>query len=365
MFSLKVDDEISLRLHDAYNIEGFFQLIANNRAHLGKYMDWEKYHQNVDDSFDFVLQARKNFGKRQRIGTQIYYNGEIAGSIGLTIHDWQSGFAEIGYWLGVEFTGKGIITRATHAMTNFAFNVLNLHKVILKIMTDNEKSIAVAKRVNFAYEGIQVQQRLLRGKHYDFHVYYMLRDNWLDTTTPHFEYPIDDRITLRPVMMHDAKALFALIDNNRDNLGEWLAWVDSQKNLADTQKYIKDSLTRYGDYKGLDCAICYDEKLCGLVSFNSWSLRNYKADIGYWLAPEFTDKGIMTKSLKALINYGFNVVGLHRLEVLCAVHNTRSCAVAERLNFTHEGVIRRGERIRDKFYDTNAYALLEDDWEDW
>lgn len=363
MFSITVDNEISLRLHDAYNVEGFFQLIANNRAHLREYMDWEKNHQTIDDSFDFIMQSRKNFSKRQRIGTQIYYNGEIAGSVGLTIHNWQSGFAEIGYWLGAEFTGKGIITRATYAMINFAFNVLNLHKVILKIMTENERSITVAKRLNFAFEGVQVQQRLLRGTHYDFHVYYMLRDKWTDTARPHFEHVIDERTTLRPIMMHDAESLFALIDNNRDTLGQWLDWVDSQENLADTQDYIKDSLARYGNYKGLDCGIWYDGQLCGLVSFNSWSLRNYKADIGYWLSPDFTGKGIMSQSVKALINYGFDVVGLHRMEILCAVHNERSCAVAKRLKFKHEGILRRGEKIGNQFYDVNVYALLEDDWE--
>lgn len=362
MFSLQVDDDISLRLHDAYNVEGFFDLIARNRVHLGQYMDWEKNHQNVDDSFEYVLQARENFAERKIISTQIYYRGEIAGSVGLTIHNRHTGYAEVGYWLGADFIGKGIATRATKALVNFGFNTLKLHKIVLRVITGNERSIAVAKRLDFAFEGVQVEQRLLRDIYYDYQVYYMLRDNWHDDTMPHFEYRLDDTIALRPIMMHDAKPLFHLIDAHRENLREWLDWVDSQLTLRDTKLYIAQSLARYGNYKGLDCSIWHDDDLCGLVSFNSWNLRNYKAEIGYWLAQPYTGKGIMTKAVKAMVNYGFEVVGLHRIELLCAVDNKRSCAVAERLKFTHEGVLRRGERIREQFHDVNAYAILQPNW---
>lgn len=362
MFSLKVDDDISLRLHDAYNVEGFFNLIARNRAHLGRYMDWEKNHQTVDDSFEYVLQVRENFADRKNVSSQIYYRGEIAGSVGLTIHNWHSGYAEIGYWLGTEFTGKGIATRASRAMINFAFNTLKLHKVVLRVITGNDKSIEVAKRLNFEFEGVQIHQRLLRGVHYDYQVFYQLNENWSDDTIAHFEYPLDEQTTLRPLTIHNAPTLFKLIDSHRDSLHEWLDWVDSQQTLRDTQKYISQSLARYGDYDGLDCGIWHNDELCGLVSFNAWSLRNYKGEIGYWLAQSFTGNGIMTKAVKAMVSYGFEVIGLHRIELLCAVHNERSCAVAKRLNFTHEGVLRRAERIREQFYDVNAYAILKPNW---
>ena len=363
MFSLQVDEEISLRLHDAYNIDGFLNLIKRNRVHLRQHMNWEKNHQSVDDSFDFVLQARENFAERKNIPSQIYYKGEIAGSVGLTLHNLTSGYAEVGYWLGEEFTGKGIATRATKAILNFGFNTLKLHKIVLRVITGNDKSIAIAKRLNFTFEGVQIQQRLLRGKHYDYQVYYMLRDDWQDNTAPHFEYRLDEHTTLRPLMMHDAKPLFNLLDTHRETLREWLDWVDSQQKLRDTKHFIAESLGRYGHYNGLDCGIWQDDQICGLVSFNSWSLRNYKAEIGYWLAKPYTGKGIMTKAVKAMVTYGFEVVGLHRIELLCAVDNKRSCAVAERLNFTHEGVLRRGERIREQFHDVNVYAILQPNWQ--
>ena len=139
MFVLQVDDEILLRLHDAYNVEGFFKLIDRNRAHLRQWMEWEKNHQmeweknhqTVDDSYRYVMTVREQFARREIINAQIYYRGEIAGSVGLIIQDWYTGYGEVGYWLGAEFTGKGIATRAARAMVNFAFNTLELHKLVI------------------------------------------------------------------------------------------------------------------------------------------------------------------------------------------------------------------------------------------
>ena len=325
-------------------------------------MDWEKNHQTVDDSRQYIMYERNQLARYSAISTQIYYRGEVAGSCSLMLHDLRAGFGEIGYWLGEEFTGKGIVTRAVKTMLNFAFNTLKMHKIVLRIISENEQSIAVAKRLGFEYEGIQVKQRFLRGNYYDYTVYYQLKENWQDKTAPDFAYQIDEQIELRPLMKHHAGDIFRVINTHRKTLGQWMDWIDSHQTVNETESFIKTTLQQYRDYDGLDAGIWYQGQFCGEVGFNSWSLKNFKADLGYWLADPYTGKGIMTKAVRAMVNYGFDVVGLHRIELLCAVHNERSCAVAKRLNFTHEGVLRRGERIRNQYYDTNVYAILKTDW---
>lgn len=360
MFVLKVDEDISLRLRDAYHVEEFFNLIDRNRLHLRQWLEWEKYHRNVDDTYQYCMYERENFASQKAITSSIYYQGRVAGSISLMLTD--SHFGEIGYWLGKEFSGKGIVTKSVKVMSNFGFNTLKLHKIVLRIIDGNEKSVAVAKRAGYHYEGRQIKQRLLHGNYYDYLVYYHLRENWQDNTAPEFACHVDDIIELRPFFPHHAREAFHLIDKNRKTLRQWLNWVDSHISLKDTKAFISSALEHYGDYDGLDTGIWYQGQFCGQVSFNSWNLKNYKADLGYWLAEPFTGKGIMTKSVRAMIQYGFDVVGLHRIELLCAVQNTRSCAIAERLSFTHEGILRRGELIRNQYYDTNFYALLKPDW---
>ncbi len=363
MFVLSVDDEIDLRLHDAHNVDAFFALIDTNRAFIGKWLDWTDQHQTRTDTFRYILWERKQFAAQKQITTQIYYQGQIAGSVSLMLHDLHLGFAEIGYWLGASFTGKGIVTRAVRAICNFAFNTLNLHKVIIRAMVGNSPSIAVAKRLNFTFEGLQIKQRLLRGEYHDFSVHYMLKDDWSDRSTPYFRYQVNDQIELRPLMPYQARAIFKGIDTHRLTLRQWVDWVDTHTSLEDTDDYIENALDHYGMYDGLDVGIWYDSQFCGQVNFNSWSLRNYKADLGYWLLEPYQGKGIITQAVRAMLRYGFDVVGLHRIELLCAVENAPSRAVAERLNFTHEGIMRRGERIRHHYFDVHVYALLEDDWQ--
>ncbi|MEM9951349.1 MAG: GNAT family protein [Chloroflexota bacterium] len=363
MFVLPVDDEIELRLHDMHNIERFYSLIDRNRDFIGQWMEWAENYKSVDDAYQYILWVREQFAQSEQIATQIYYKGEMVGSVALTIHDSVSGFAEVGYWLDEAYTGNGIITRSAHAMTNYAFNILKLHKVIIRAISDNTPSIAVAKRLGYQFQGLQIQQRLLRGTYYDYSVHYMLRNMWTDTTSCDFQYRVTDNIVLRPIMKHHIQDIFKTVDSHRNQLRQWVDWVDGHHTLDDTKNYIVYSLQHYGDYDGLDCGIWVDDVFVGQVNFNSWSLRNYKADLGYWLAPPFRGRGIMTHAVRAMIKYGFEVVGLHRIELLCALENEKSCAIAERLGFTHEGIMQRGERIGNQYYDVNVYALLKLDWQ--
>jgi ribosomal-protein-serine acetyltransferase len=70
----------------------------------------------------------------------------------------------------------------------------------------------------------------------------------------------------------------------------------------------------------------------------------------------------MTKSTAALIDYGFKVVGLHRMEILMAVGNDASEGVAKRLGFQYEGILRSGELVNGEFLDDKLYAMLSHEW---
>lgn len=362
MFTLKVDNDIELRLHDNGNIEEFFHLIDRNRLFLNRWLDWEDMHQSPEDSRQYMLLERKNLGKLAAINTVIEYRGKVAGSIGLMIHNWAWGHGEIGYWLGEEFTGKGIITRAAKTMLDYAFNTVGLHKIIIRAIKENEASWKVAERLGFQHEGFQIQQRLLRGQYYDYTIFYHLAADWSSSHAPEFAHRIDSQIELRPFMPHHAAPYFAMIDKNRGFLREWLDWVDKTESLEDIENFINRSLEGYGDYDGLRLGIWYEGKACGQVGFNYWDFRSRKGEIGYWLAPTHTGKGIMTKAVAALVDYGFKVIGLHRIEIMAAEGNLKSQAIPKRLGFTFEGVMRSGEIVNDKFLDDTIYSMLDQEW---
>lgn len=361
MFSLKVDDEIELRLQDLRYAEDFFRLIEQNRVHLGRFMDWESNHRTVENTIEYIKAERINFAKRKLITAQIIYHGEIAGNCGLTIHSWTAGHAEVGYWLGEAYTGKGIASRATKALTDYAFNVLGLHKVILRIITENEKSIALAERLRFKFEGIQIQQAYVHGKHHDMAIYYALADGWQSDTVTEFSYRVDEHIEICLLQPHHAQDLYAVVDANRDYLRAWLPWA-KDATLESIEDFIESALQQYEDYDGLQCSILYDGEICGAIGYHYWDLGDGKSEIGYWLAEKFTGKGIMTKAVRALVDYAFAVLELHRIEIGTAVGNRKSSAIPERLGFTHEGIIRSGTEVEGQLTDLNMYAILRHEW---
>jgi ribosomal-protein-serine acetyltransferase len=84
--------------------------------------------------------------------------------------------------------------------------------------------------------------------------------------------------------------------------------------------------------------------------------------IGYWLDLHHHGRGVMTAAVHALVRHGFDELQLHRVEIRTDVLNRSSRAVAERLGFRLEGVLRESYRISDECYSDDAvYSMLASD----
>ncbi len=170
-------------------------------------------------------------------------------------------------------------------------------------------------------------------------------------------------IQLAPITEKDAKPLFSIVDSNRGIFRKWLPWVDETKSVEDIEKFVRSTIKQAKEGIGLVFAIRYQGVVVGVISFNHVHKNDRKATIGYWLNPACQGKGIMTEACRLLISYGFDALHLNRVEIGCAVENTKSCAIPERLGFTKEGVIRDSEWLYDHFVDHNFYGLLKRDWQ--
>jgi ribosomal-protein-serine acetyltransferase len=174
--------------------------------------------------------------------------------------------------------------------------------------------------------------------------------------------PIDDQTYLKVLEEHDAEQLFILTDSCRTYLREWLPWVDSTKTIDDTIAFIKTSKKKFASNKGMDAGIWFNGQLAGVIGLHSIDWPNKKTSIGYWLGEPFQGRGLMTKSCIAMINYIFNDLQINRVEIRCAVMNSKSRAIPERLGFTNEGTIRDAEWLYDHFVDHIVYSLLAREW---
>jgi ribosomal-protein-serine acetyltransferase len=177
-----------------------------------------------------------------------------------------------------------------------------------------------------------------------------------------FRCDIDENTYLKLLDDQDAEQLFTLTDSCRAYLRKWLPWVDSTKTIEDTKSFIEMTKKKFVSNNGFESGIWYKGKLAGVIGFHYIDWANRKTSIGYWLGEQFQGSGLMTKSCIAYLNYAFNELKLNRVEIRCAVENSKSRAIPERLGFKNEGTIRDAEWLYDHFVDHIVYGMLAREW---
>jgi ribosomal-protein-alanine N-acetyltransferase len=107
--------------------------------------------------------------------------------------------------------------------------------------------------------------------------------------------------------------------------------------------------------KDLDVAI-------GSCVFWNFDEDFHCGELGYELNRGHWRKGIMAEALPAVIAYGFNDLGLHRIEANPLGHNASSANLLLKLGFTLEGTLRQRCLFRGQYFDQLYFGLLEHEW---
>lgn len=94
----------------------------------------------------------------------------VVGGIGLH-HIERDHKAELGYWLGKDYWGRGIVTEAVQHFTSYGFRHFGLKRIYAYVFPFNTGSIRVLEKVGFHYEGRLVKNALKNGKYLDDLVY--------------------------------------------------------------------------------------------------------------------------------------------------------------------------------------------------
>lgn len=89
-----------------------------------------------------------------------------------------------------------------------------------------------------------------------------------------------------------------------------------------------------------------------------------EADIGYELDSQFWGHGYATEAVRALLAFGFEQLGLHRIWAHCLAENTTSIRLLERIGMRREGLLRENQWQQGRWHDTLIYAILAHEWED-
>lgn len=185
MFRHIIDDELALALREEQHAEELFALIDRNRAYLREWLPFLDNVKSVEDGRNFIRSSLEAFARRSGVALDIWFQGRLVGGIGLNQIDWYNKSAEIGYWIGEDCQGKGLVTRACRALLDYAFDDLGLNRVVIRAATGNLKSRAIPERLGFTREGIERQAHWLYDRFIDMVVYSMLADEWRNLKEKH------------------------------------------------------------------------------------------------------------------------------------------------------------------------------------
>ncbi|MFC6021438.1 GNAT family N-acetyltransferase, partial [Plantactinospora solaniradicis] len=115
-----------------------------------------------------------------------------------------------------------------------------------------------------------------------------------------------------------------------------------------------------GDHISLAVADPATGTLLGSVSLHS--IRDGNASVGYWTVESARKRGVASRAVAAITEWGFLQRGLHRIELCHAVANPGSCGVAERAGYQLEGTLRESLRYGDgRRHDEHVHARLTSD----
>jgi ribosomal-protein-serine acetyltransferase len=174
---------------------------------------------------------------------------------------------------------------------------------------------------------------------------------------------VDDNIVLKQLELTDAPDIFTAIDTQREHLGPFLPFVETTKQLSDTQAFVESVVNSPKERLEYTFTIRVNGRMAGLIGLKDIDRANKKTEIGYWLSHEFLRRGIMTRSVSTLCDFAFGELEINRIQIKCAVANTRSRNIPLRLGFHLEGIERAGELLTGGvFTDLAVYSKLKGEW---
>lgn len=166
-------------------------------------------------------------------------------------------------------------------------------------------------------------------------------------------------LVLRPFTVADADVLEAVINDAEIAAGTMTIPHPYPKGAG--RPFIEQHAERWGAGKSATWAITgTDGELLGAISLR-FTLAHRRAEVGYWIARKAWGRGAATEALRAVIAFGFDVLGLHRVDAHHFVENPASGRVMQKAGMRSEGR-RRGAVFRDGVpRDVEEYAILATD----
>lgn len=178
MKSYQLSEGVHLLLSHPLHAAPLYKAVKKNRAHLEVFLQWVSEMRTVEDTEKYLTKCANDQNEGTEWSFNIFKEDKIIGRIGLHQIDKKNNNACIGYWIAKKEQGKGIITTATQLLINYAFTVLQLHRIEILTATQNVKSAAIPLLLGFKKEGVLREMERHGNDYFDLNVFSLLAKEW-------------------------------------------------------------------------------------------------------------------------------------------------------------------------------------------
>ncbi|TVR87136.1 MAG: N-acetyltransferase [Trueperaceae bacterium] len=370
-FGLPLDDQLWLRLTERHHAPTLFTRIDAERDHLAGAFGWARTATPASIQAR-VAAALEQFRRGEGWHAELYVDAEPIGA--LWLHDLQGagGSTEIGYWVGRAWQGRGLLTRALEGLHRHFFEGRSLGRVSIAVDPRNARSRAVAERLGYEPEAVlRNAYPAPDGRPGHLAFYGLLGEHWQarhragarePLALPRFALRVDDDLVLGLLERDDVAALADLVDAEREHLRPWMPWAGDLSAGA-TRGFVEGrALPAIAAADGFETGIWWRGRLVGACGLHTLYREPMRGSLGYWLAADAQGHGIATRAMRTVTAKAFDDLGFERVDLRADVANTRSRAVADRLGFTFEGVLRRELWNGQAYVDAAVYGVLRSEW---
>jgi len=183
---------------------------------------------------------------------------------------------------------------------------------------------------------------------------------------PMFRFPLGEDAALVPRTPALADAYHDLLAANHERLARWEPWAAAGPPvLSETRSYIEASAQSWvaGTELPVVIAVCEDGRwqLAGSAGLRI-DRYSRSGELGYWIDSGHQGRGLASRAVAAVLDQAFGPLELDRVSLHTEVANERSRALARRLGFVEEGILRQGLAFPGERRDSVLYSLLAAEW---
>jgi len=179
---------------------------------------------------------------------------------------------------------------------------------------------------------------------------------------PPIPHPIlsTSRLRLRQFRAEDADAMHECFANP-EAMRFWNlpVYTKHTETVRSVRRFIDCTPSYYRFWAVADAGT---DRCLGMVNYHDGHIRSRRVNIGYIINPAHLGRGIASEAVSAMLDFCFGELGLHRAQAFIHPDNNASIALAEKLGFSREGLLRDNLRVGDEWRNDLLYALLATDW---